>query len=63
MVPDFQGVSVSRALEIAETETLNLEISGPRQGQVIDQSPAAGTVLIGQRPTVELQVAALQEGG
>ena len=63
MVPNFQGVHVTRALQIAETETLDLEISGPRQGQVIDQSPAAGTVLIGQRRTVELQVAALQEGG
>ncbi len=63
MVPNFQGVRVTRALQIAETETLDLEISGPRQGQVIDQSPAAGTVLIGQRRTVELQVAALQEGG
>ena len=63
MVPNFRGVSVTRALQIAESEILDLEISGPRKGQVIDQRPAAGTVLVGQLRTVELQVAALREGG
>ncbi|MEE3326038.1 MAG: penicillin-binding transpeptidase domain-containing protein [Myxococcota bacterium] len=63
MVPNFRGVSVTRAVQIAETETLDLEISGPQHGQVVDQSPAAGTVMIGRLRTVELQVAALREGG
>lgn len=63
LVPNFRGVSVARAQQIADTETLDLEISGPRRGHVIDQNPPAGTVLVGQPRTVELQVAVLREGG
>ena len=62
-VPNFRGVSVTRAQQIADTETLDLEISGPRRGHVIDQNPPAGTVLVGLPRTVELQIAVLQEGG
>jgi cell division protein FtsI (penicillin-binding protein 3) len=43
LVPDFRGLGLRRAIDLARTEHLELELSG--SGRVIEQTPAPGSPL------------------
>ena len=41
LVPDFRGMGIKRALDVARADHIQLELAG--SGRVVDQRPAAGT--------------------
>ncbi len=61
LMPDFVGEDFNSARSLAASRSLELQVSGPGAGRVIEQLPVAGSVLRGERPAVRLVLATRQE--
>ncbi len=55
-VPDFEGLPLAAAREIAESESLEITTQGAVEGRVVSQSPVPGTVLDGEDRAVRLHL-------
>jgi cell division protein FtsI (penicillin-binding protein 3) len=62
-VPDFSGQTMSRALQLAHSESLILSALGATHGRVVSQVPVPGTLLEGEHRTVRLTFSAPREEG
>jgi cell division protein FtsI (penicillin-binding protein 3) len=54
-VPDFRGETVASAMRMAAEGSLALELRGDRRGLAVEQDPDPGTVVVGDRPQVQLR--------
>jgi cell division protein FtsI (penicillin-binding protein 3) len=63
LVPNFHGESIASAKRKAAAEALDLRVLGGNGGRVVDQSPAAGTIVAGSQRTIQLSFSPAREEG
>jgi cell division protein FtsI (penicillin-binding protein 3) len=63
LVPSFHGKSHANAVLIAAVDALVVRVQGSGQGRVVEQTPAAGTIVGGRRRTVVLKFEPTREEG